>query len=103
MHLRSVSLRNFKAYETARLDIPAPTEGKNIVLIGGKNGFGKTTLFEALALGLYGRDGIRLILRAGAAIDEDRRAMNFREFMGRSLNRTALRNGLYDCRIELGF
>lgn len=103
MHLRSVSLRNFKAYETARVDIPAPAQGKNVVLIGGKNGFGKTTLFEALALGLYGRDGIRLILRAGAAADEDRRAMNFREFMGRALNRKALRNGLYDCRIELGF
>jgi DNA sulfur modification protein DndD len=103
MHLRSVSLRNFKAYETARVDIPAPREGKNVVLIGGKNGFGKTTLFEALALGLYGRDGIRLILRAGAAADEDRRAMNFREFMGRVLNRKALQNGLYDCRIELGF
>jgi DNA sulfur modification protein DndD len=103
MHLRSISLRNFKAYETARIDLPKPTEGRNVILIGGKNGFGKTTLFEAIALGLYGRDGIRLILRAGFAADDERRALNFRDFMSRALNRRALKNGQHDCRIELGF
>lgn len=103
MHLRSITLRNFKAYETTRIDLPKPEAGRNVILIGGKNGFGKTTLFEAIVLGLYGRDGIRLILRAGFAADEERRALNFRDFMGRALNRRALKNGQLDCRIELGF
>jgi DNA sulfur modification protein DndD len=103
MHLRRLSLRNFKAYETAHIDLPAPAPGRNVILIGGKNGFGKTTLFEAIALGLYGRDGIRLILRAGAAADDERRALNFRAFMNRALNRRALKNGQLDCRIELDF
>jgi DNA sulfur modification protein DndD len=103
MHLPSITLRNFKAYETTRIDLPKPVDGRNVILIGGKNGFGKTTLFEAIALGLYGRDGIRLILRAGFAADEERRALNFRDFMSRALNRRALKNGQLDCRIELGF
>jgi DNA sulfur modification protein DndD len=103
MHLRRISLRNFKAYEATRIDLPAPTPGRNVILIGGKNGFGKTTLFEAIALGLYGRDGIRLILHAGVGADEERRALNFRNFMNRALNRRALKNGQLDCRIELEF
>lgn len=103
MRLQTVTLRNFKAYQAARLELPAPAGRRNVILIGGKNGFGKTTLFEAIALGLYGRDGIRLILRGGLAADDERRALNFRDFMGRALNRQALRDGQLDCRIELGF
>lgn len=103
MHLRSVTLHDWKAYEAARFDFPAPDDDRNVILIGGQNGFGKTTLFEAIALGLFGRDGLRLVTRAAAAADEQGRAQSFRDFMERALNGRALRQGRTRCRVDLTF
>jgi DNA sulfur modification protein DndD len=103
MHLRTVELRDWKAYENARFDFPPPADGRNVILIGGRNGFGKTSFFEALILGLYGRDGITLILRAAAAADESGRARSYGEFMQRALNGGALAAGRAECRIRLTF
>lgn len=103
MNLRSISLRDWKAYESVRFDFPPADVRRNVILIGGRNGFGKTTLFEAIALGLFGRDGIRLISRAAAAADEQGRAQSFRAFMERGLNGRALTHGRTSCRIELVF
>src|ERR1041384_3260544 len=80
MHLESISLRDWKAFESAIFEFPAPTKTKNVVVIGGRNGYGKTTLFEALALGLFGRDGLRLVQRAGIANDEQGRTQSFNDF-----------------------
>ena len=103
MHLRTISLRDWKAYENARLDFPSPTSTRNIILIGGQNGFGKTTLFEALALGLFGRDGLRLVQRVTASEDEERRSQSFKEFLQRALHRRALKFGRTSCRVGLVF
>ncbi|WP_034213938.1 DNA sulfur modification protein DndD [Arenimonas metalli] len=103
MHLLSVTLRDWKAYESAKFEFPAPSRNKNVILIGGRNGFGKTTLFEALALGLFGRDGLRLVLRASAAADEPGRAQSFRDFIERALYGDAIKQGRSSCRIELQF
>jgi DNA sulfur modification protein DndD len=103
MHLRSIQLRDFKAYGQARFDFPRPSDNKNVILIGGLNGFGKTTLFEAIVLGLFGRDGLGLIARAAAASDDAKRNQSFREFMQRALNGYALRQGRRSCCITLVF
>jgi DNA sulfur modification protein DndD len=103
MHLRSITLRDWKAYEQARFDFPAPTANRNIVLIGGQNGFGKTTLFEALVLGLFGRDGLKLVQRATAAEDDDKKVQSYRDFIQRALHRSAPRFGRTSCRISLVF
>ncbi|WP_316979541.1 DNA sulfur modification protein DndD [Shumkonia mesophila] len=59
MILRSLELENFGLYAGLnRIDlIPRRRKGGDgsIVLIGGKNGTGKTTLLEAVRLALYGR------------------------------------------------
>lgn len=54
MHLSHITLRDWKAYTTANFDFPAPASGRNIVLIGAPNGYGKTSLFEAIVLGMFG-------------------------------------------------
>ncbi len=65
MHLRSIVLRDWRAYVgNARFDFPAPTERKNVILIGARNGYGKTSLFHAIVLGLFGQDGMPLIATA---------------------------------------
>src|SRR6266566_3650344 len=64
MFLRSIQLRDWKAYASGTFDFPVPTKNRNVVLIGAKNGYGKTSLLEALILGLYGRDGMNALARA---------------------------------------
>lgn len=103
MHLRSVSLRNWKAFEDVRFDFPAPDAKRNVILIGGENGFGKTTLFEAIIFGLFGRDGLPLVSRAAAKSDEPGRIQSYRDFMERALNGRAIAQGHTSCRIELTF
>lgn len=103
MILRSIELHNWKAFENARFDFPPLEAGRNVVLIGAPNGYGKTSLFEAIVLGLYGKDGLRLVLRAGVAADEERRNFNYREFLQRALNRRAIAAGKMKCKVILRF
>lgn len=103
MHLRTFTLRNWKAFNNARFDFPTPTERQNVILVGGKNGHGKTSLFEALALGLYGRDGLRLVQRAGPAATEERIAQSYRTFLARALNAQAKREQRLSAQVSLVF
>ncbi len=103
MILRSIELYNWKAFESARFEFPSAESRRNVVLIGAPNGYGKTSLFEAIAFGLYGKDGLRLVMRAGAAADEERRAFNYREFLQRALNRRAAAAGRMSCKVTLRF
>jgi DNA sulfur modification protein DndD len=64
MHISQITLRDWKAYTTANFDFPPPAKNKNIILIGAPNGYGKTSLFEAVVLGMFGRDGLPLIARS---------------------------------------
>lgn len=54
MIIREVKLKNFKSYEDEINFIFSPSDDKNIVLIGGENGAGKSTFFEAIKLCIYG-------------------------------------------------
>jgi len=88
---------------SATFEFPDLGTRTNVILIGGRNGFGKTTLFEALAFGLFGRDGLPLVLRAGVAGDEQRLTQNFSSFVERALYSGALAAGRTSCSIELKF
>lgn len=54
MKINNIILHNFGSYEGTTDFDTRPCNGRNIVLIGGKNGTGKTTLFTAMRLCLYG-------------------------------------------------
>jgi DNA repair protein SbcC/Rad50 len=49
MHLRSLSLRNYRVYRSVDLEFP-----DGLIGIYGANGSGKSTLIEALRWALYG-------------------------------------------------
>jgi DNA sulfur modification protein DndD len=101
--LRSLTLRDWKAFETVRFEFPRPEPNRNVVLIGGKNGYGKTSLFEAIALGLFGRDGIRLVTRSAPAVNETQLRKAYHDFLTKALNGKALGQGRTSCRVELVF
>ena len=87
MWISSIELVNFKSYSHQVFDFPPLINGKNIVLIGGMNGYGKTTILEALYLGLYGKDSIPYLGRAGIKGNT-----GYKSFLKKALHGVALEN-----------
>ncbi|RMG69579.1 MAG: DNA sulfur modification protein DndD [Bacteroidetes bacterium] len=90
MIIKRVKAKNFKTYLVLDLDLSV-SEERPIVLIGGANGGGKTTLFEAIYGALYGLEirnarQFRELLNAGALGQEDERIELELHFSGRVLN-----------------
>lgn len=91
MWISRLELTCFKGYQHQVFSFPEPANGKNIVLIGGMNGYGKTSILEALYLCLYGKDAMVHLARAGLKTDEKK---GYPTFLERAFNGEALRNNL---------
>lgn len=91
MWISKLELTCFKGYQRQVFDFPEPTESKNIVLIGGMNGYGKTSILEALYLCLYGKDAVVHLARAGLKTDDKK---GYPTFLERAFNGEAKRDGL---------
>ena len=104
MYLRSVELFNWRSYRTVRFDFPRPDGVRNVILIRGPNEYGKTSLFEAVTLGLYGRDGLVLIPRARTDGDSNSKGsikINYSSFLQKAVSHHAVESGQHQCFISL--
>ena len=102
MHLRSVQLINWRSYRNARFEFPRPHGSKNVVLVMAPNEYGKTSFFEALTLGLFGREGLGLVPRARAEARNDGRiSVSYSGFLERTLHHRALDTGPPECVVKL--
>lgn len=54
MKINKLVLKNFRSYEEETVFDFATTNDKNMILVGGKNGAGKSTIFEAIKVCIYG-------------------------------------------------
>lgn len=90
MWISKIELVCFKSYQSQVFEFPEPSSGRNIVLIGGMNGYGKTSILEALYLCLYGKDAMVHLARAGLKTDESK---GYPTFLERAFNGEALREG----------
>lgn len=100
MWISKIELTNFKSYSHAEFDFPEPVNGENIVLIGGMNGYGKTSVLEALYLCLYGKDAIIHLARAGLKMDDSR---GYPTFLEKAFNGEAKRDGQNSMSVRLVF
>ena len=90
MLIKRIKAKNFKTYLNLDLDMSVDEE-RPIILIGGVNGGGKTTLFESIYGALYGLHiytvrQFKELLNAGALGREDEKIMLELHFSGRVLN-----------------
>ncbi len=90
MWISTIELTQFKSYSHAEFNFPQPADGQNIAVIGGMNGYGKTSVLEALYLCLYGKDALPYLARAGLKVDDYR---GYPTFLERALNGEARREG----------
>ncbi|MFT8523332.1 DNA sulfur modification protein DndD [Gluconobacter oxydans] len=90
MWISEIDLVCFKSYQKQEFYFPEPKEGRNIVLIGGLNGYGKTSILEALYLCLYGKDAMSHLARAGLQLDD---ARGYPSFLEKAFNGEAKREG----------
>ena len=104
MHISQIVVRDWKSFTAASFEFPAPTQNANIVLIGAPNGYGKTSLFEAVVLGVFGREGLPLIARSPfSGSDKERLATSYKAFLEKALHRGATDAGRNSCSVKIRF
>lgn len=90
MIIKSIELNNFRIYKGInRIDF-TPDSERNIVIISGNNGFGKTTFLMALVWCLYGRQMDKVDEIYKKEIDEKG---GYGRYIGNSLNKESQTNG----------
>ncbi len=86
MKLSNIEITNFRQYHNAvNIDL-ATIDDKNIVLIGGKNGYGKTNFLISIVWCLYGRQIEKVDNNFRQEIKKEK---NYDSFMLQSINWTA--------------
>lgn len=99
MWLSRVELKNFKSYRQQIFEFPQPQDGKNLVLIGGVNGYGKTTLLEAIYVGLYGEEAIKQKALDSAGL----KTKSYGHFLETAFNRLAPSDGQERMEVSVEF
>jgi DNA sulfur modification protein DndD len=90
MFIKEIELNNFRIYKGQNPVELLPEEDRNIIVISGRNGFGKTTFLMSLVLCLYGRQMEKVDELYKKEIEDKG---NYGKYIGNSLNRLAEAGG----------
>lgn len=90
MIIKEIELNNFRIYKGKNKIELSPDADKNIVIVSGDNGFGKTTFLMSLVWCLYGRQMDKVDDLYKKEIDEKG---GYSKYIGNSLNLEAQREG----------
>ena len=90
MIIKEIEFNNFRIYKGKNRICLTPEDGKNIVVISGNNGFGKTTFLMALVWCLYGKqmEKVDELYKRGIA-----EKGGYGKYIGNSLNYQAEKEG----------
>ena len=73
MIINSIKIKNFQTYYgDVEFEFDKPSNKKNVILIGGLNGAGKTSFFSSVVLGLFGKNAQGIIFErsTGESLNE---------------------------------
>lgn len=90
MFIKEIELNNFRIYKGSNKINLLPQNNKNIVVVSGKNGFGKTTFLMSLVWCLYGKQMEKVDELYQKEITDKG---GYGKYIGNSLNRLAKANG----------
>ncbi|WP_158228618.1 AAA family ATPase [Sinorhizobium fredii] len=94
--LTRVSFRNWKVFANLNFELPYLDENKPVVLIGGNNGYGKTSFLEGILYCLFGRvahaERARLLDPNGQT-STVQRAAGYKKFLDRAFHRPSRARG----------
>jgi DNA sulfur modification protein DndD len=100
MFIKEVELNNFRIYEGVNKIPILPSDDKNIIVISGKNGFGKTTFLMALVWCLYGKQMEKV---DDLYEKEIRDKGNYTKYISESLNKNAAEKGITKFSVSITF
>lgn len=90
MFIKEIELNNFRIYKGVNKINLLPQDNKNIIVVSGKNGFGKTTFLMSLVWCLYGKQMEKVDELYQKEIADKG---GYGKYIGNSLNRLAKANG----------
>ncbi len=100
MYIKEIELNNFRIYKGVNRIALLPSKDKNIIVISGKNGFGKTTFLMALVWCLYGKQ----MEKVDELYEKEIRDKgNYTKYISNSLNRKAYRDGETEFSVSITF
>lgn len=100
MIIKEIELNNFRIYKGPNVIELSLDENKNIFIISGRNGFGKTTLLMSLVWCLYGRQMQDVDDIYKKEIDDQG---GYSKYIANSLNRLANSEGEYNFHVSIKF
>ena len=90
MIIKSIELNNFRIYRGVNKIDLTPNNERNIIIVSGNNGYGKTTFLMSLVWCLYGKNMEKVDELYKKEIDEKG---SYNKYIGNSLNTFAAQNG----------
>ncbi len=100
MKINKISLKNFRQYYGENTIELATTHNRNIILIGGKNGYGKTNFLMSLVWCLYGEDISKIDENFKREIQKEG---NYSRYLKNSLNWESIKEGNDKFSVEIEF
>ncbi len=104
VRLERLRLCNWKSFERAELVIPGTATERSTVVILGDNGYGKSSILEAFAFGLFGSRALTDIgFLMNGTVGRGERRRSYRALLERTLHRSARATEAGMCSVELEF
>lgn len=100
MFIKEIELNNFRIYKGRNRISLLPSEEKNIIVISGKNGFGKTTFLMSLVWCLYGKQMEKVDELYEKEIKDKG---NYTKYISNSLNKLAYEEGETEFSVSVTF
>ena len=100
MYIKEIQLNNFRIYKGLNTISLLPSEDKNIIVVSGKNGYGKTTFLMSLVWCLYGKQ----MEKVDELYEKEIRDKgNYTKYIANSLNRKAYEEGEMEFSVSITF